>query len=242
MQTLMQSVVRSIYPPQCVACETATEAEHGLCGPCWVKAGFISGLICDSCGAPQLGEDHGDRIQCDECMTIARPWDHGRAALEYRDIGRRLVLGLKHGDGLDLTWPASGWMANRVAPILRDDMVIVPVPLHWSRLIKRRYNQAAALAVDLGRRVKRPVFVDALVRLQATKPLDGVGRMERFAALRGTIAPHPKRGRMIAGKSVLIVDDVMTSGATLAAATEAARTAGAANVSIVTLARVVKDT
>jgi predicted amidophosphoribosyltransferase len=152
------------------------------------------------------------------------------------------VLGLKHGDRLDLTWPASGWMANRVAPILRADTVIVPVPLHWSRLIKRRYNQAAALAVDLGRRVKRPVFVDALVRLQPTKPLDGVGRTARFAALTGAIAPHPKRGRMIAGKSVLIVDDVMTSGATLAAATEAARAAGAANVSIVTLARVVKDT
>lgn len=238
----MQSVVRSIYPPQCVACETATEAEHGLCGPCWAQTGFISGLVCDTCGAPQLGEDHGDRIQCDDCMTIARPWERGRSALEYRGIGRRLVLGLKHGDRLDLTWPAAGWMAARVQPILREDTVIVPVPLHWSRLIKRRYNQAAALAVDLGRHLGRPVIVDALTRTKATKPLDGVGRTARFAALTGTIVAHPKRGLLLAGKSVLIVDDVMTSGATLAAATEAAREAGAANVSIVTLARVVKDT
>jgi predicted amidophosphoribosyltransferase len=174
-------------------------------------------------------------------MTIARPWDRGRAALEYRDIGRRLVLGLKHGDRLDLTWPAAGWMAARVASIIEVDTVIIPVPLHWTRLIKRRYNQAAALAVDLGRHLKRPVIVDALVRTQATKPLDGVGRTARFAVISGTIAPHPKRGALLAGKSVLIVDDVMTSGATLAAATEAARAAGAVNVSIVTLARVVKD-
>jgi len=188
-----------------------------------------------------MGADHGDRVQCDECMTIARPWDQGRAALEYKGIGRRLVLGLKHGDRLDLTWPAAGWMAVRAAPLLRENTLIVPVPLHWSRLIKRRYNQAAALAVDLGKHVKRPVLVDGLIRVERTKPLDGVGRTARFDALNGKIKPHPKRGKALRGKSVLIVDDVMTSGATLAAATEAARSAGAANVSIVTLARVVKD-
>ena len=237
----MQSVVRAIYPPQCVACETQTEAEHGLCGPCRAQTAFISGLVCDTCGAPQMGVDHGDRVQCDECMTIARPWDQGRAALEYKGIGRRLVLGLKHGDRLDLTWPAAGWMAVRAAPLLRENTLIVPVPLHWSRLIKRRYNQAAALAVDLGKHVKRPVLVDGLIRVERTKPLDGVGRTARFEALNGKIKPHPKRGKALRGKSVLIVDDVMTSGATLAAATEAARSAGAANVSIVTLARVVKD-
>ncbi|WP_183526561.1 ComF family protein [Yoonia ponticola] len=238
----MQSVVRAIYPPQCVACETLTEAEHGLCGPCWAQTAFISGLVCDTCGALQMGTDEGERVQCDECMTIARPWDQGRAALEYKGIGRRLVLGLKHGDRLDLTWPAAGWMAVRAAALVKENTVIVPVPLHWSRLVKRRYNQAAALAVDLGKHLKRPVFVDALVRLERTKPLDGVGRAARFDMLSGKIQPHPKRSAALRDKSVLIVDDVMTSGATLAAAAEAARMAGAANVSIVTLARVVKDT
>jgi predicted amidophosphoribosyltransferase len=206
-----------------------------------VQTSFISGLVCDQCGAPQIGPDLDDRVLCDDCMTLARPWDRGRAALEYKGIGRRLVLGLKHGDKLDLTWPASAWMAARAAPLLHDDTVIVPVPLHWSRLIKRRYNQAAALAVDLGKHLRRPVIVDALVRIEKTKPLDGVGQVARFDEVRGKIKPHPKRGRMIAGKSVLIVDDVMTSGATLAAATIAAQDAGANNVSIVTLARVVKD-
>lgn len=237
----MQSAVRAIYPPQCVACETQTEAEHGLCGPCWAKTDFISGLVCDTCGAPQLGEDLGDRVQCDDCMKIARPWDRGRAALVYKGIGRRLVLGLKHGDRLDLTWPAATWMAGRIGPFIQENTVVVPVPLHWTRLFKRRYNQAAVLAQDLGKIVARPVIVDALVRSERTKPLDGHGRDARFAAITGTIRPHPKRNASIAGKSVILVDDVMTSGATLAASTEAAFQAGAENVSIAVLARVVKD-
>lgn len=237
----MQSVVRAIYPPQCVACETQTETEHGLCGPCWAQTAFISGVVCDTCGAPQLGADHGDIVQCDDCMIFARPWDRGRAALEYKGIARRLVLGLKHGDRLDLSWPAATWMAACAMPLVRDDIVIVPVPLHWSRLIARRYNQAAVLAIDLGRHLHKPVFVDALVRMRRTKLLDGHNRAARFAALTGVIQPHRTRGAMLRGKSVLIVDDVMTSGATLAATTQAVRAAGAVHVSIVTLARVVKD-
>lgn len=237
----MQSAIRAIYPPQCVACETQTEAENGLCGACWAQTAFISGAICDTCGCPLMGEDHGDVLQCDDCMQIARPWERGRAAFVYKDVGRRLVLSLKHGDRLELSWPAAGWMASRVADLIDDQTVIVPVPLHWSRLIRRKYNQAALLAQDLGKRLNRPVLVDGLMRIRRTAPLDGVTREDRFAAVAEVIAPHPKRGVQLAGKTVLLVDDVMTSGATLAACTEAAHKAGAAHVNIVTLARVVKD-
>ena len=237
----LQSVIRAIYPPQCVACDAQTEAEHGLCGPCWVQTAFISGAICDTCGAPLMGEDFGEILQCDDCMQIARPWDRGRAAVVYKGVGRKLVLSLKHGDRLHLAWPAAGWMASQVADLIDDRTVIVPVPLHWSRLVQRKYNQASVLAQDLGKRLKRPVLVDGLVRLGRTPMLDGKGRDARFAALADTIAPHPKRVSRLAGRSVLLVDDVMTSGATLAACTEAARKAGANQVMTVTLARVVKD-
>lgn len=237
----LQSVIRAIYPAQCVACDEPTEAEFGLCGACWRETKFIGGLVCDTCGVPLPGEDAGEVVQCDDCMTIARPWDRGRAALIYTGIGRRLVLRMKHGDRTDLARPAAMWMTRAARPLLRDDTVLVPVPLHWARLARRRYNQAALLAHMLGRVLERPVCADALLRPKKTKPLEGHSRDARFEALSGAIIPNPKRQGQIAGKSVLLVDDVMTSGATLAASAEAARAAGAANVSIVTLARVVKD-
>lgn len=238
----LQSVIRAIYPAQCVACDAQTEAENGLCGSCWRETSFISGLACDSCGAPLPGEDSDDAVQCDDCMKTARPWDHGRAAIVYTGIGRRLVMGLKHGDRLDLVGPAAQWMARRMAPLICADSLFVPVPLHWTRLFKRRYNQAAVLAQEMGKITGKPTCVDALIRPHRTKPLEGHGRNARFEALAGAIVANPNRTDILANHRIILVDDVMTSGATLAAATEACKSAGAENVSIVTLARVVKDT
>ncbi|MFQ1700359.1 double zinc ribbon domain-containing protein [Loktanella agnita] len=237
----LQSVIRAIYPAQCVACDALTEAEFGLCSTCWRDTQFIGGLVCDSCGAPLPGDDPGEPVQCDDCMTIARPWDQGRAALVYTGIGRRLVLALKHGDRTDLAWPVAGWMAQVARPLLCDDTVLVPVPLHWVRLVRRRYNQAALLTHQLGKLLERPTCPDALLRPKKMKPLEGHSRDARFAALSGAIIPNPKRSAMIKGKPILLIDDVMTSGATLAACAEALITAGAAKVAVLILARVVKD-
>ena len=238
----LQSVIRAIYPPQCVACDALTAEENGLCSACWSDTIFISGLICDSCGTPLQGEADDTPVQCDDCMTIARPWDKGRAALVYSGVGRRLVLGLKHGDRTDLVLPAARWMASKIQKLGVLDPIIVPVPLHWVRLARRRYNQSALLAQAISGACEAAVCVDALLRPKKTKPLDGHSRDQRFAALADAIVPNPKRTDIIAGRNIILVDDVMTSGATLASATEALKQGGAANVSIVTLARVVKDT
>ncbi|WP_458792083.1 ComF family protein [Yoonia sp. MH D7] len=237
----MQSIIRAIYPTQCVACDAPTEGDFGLCGVCWRDAQFISGTMCCKCGAGLPGDSLADDLICDECLTIARPWDYGRSVMAYSGVGRKLVLSLKHGDRTDLAQPAARWMARAAGPLLHDDTLIVPVPLHWVRLLRRRYNQSAALVNVLGKQVVRGVCADALVRVKRTKPLEGHSREARFAALSDAIRANPKRVEIIKGRHVLLVDDVMTSGATLAACTEACMVAGAKAVNVLTLARVVKD-
>ncbi len=239
----LQSALRLVYPPRCTACGDLVDSDFGLCGPCWRDTPFISGQACHLCGVPlPAGPDVADdMLSCDACLATPRPWDAGRAAVMYGGNGRRLVLALKHGDRQDLVRPAALWMARAARPLLRHDTLIAPVPLHWLRLLGRRYNQAALLARAVAGAVDRPMCPDLLIRPRATPSLGGLGRDARFATLEGTIKVHPKRRERMAGRHILLVDDVMTSGATFAAAAEACRAAGAAGVAILALARAGKD-
>lgn len=238
----MQSLIRAIYPPSCVMCDERTQSDFALCGRCWGETPFIDGLCCDACGQPLLGsEDHADRILCDDCMVTARPWSRGRSVLLYKDKARRLVLGLKYYDRTDLARAAGPWLARSGRDIIRPDSLFIPVPLHWLRLLKRRYNQAALLAQSVARTVGAEVLPDGLLRPKHTAPLEGQVRDARFAELDGAIHVNPKRKTRIAGRHVILVDDVITSGATLAAATEACYGACAEDVCVLALARVVKD-
>lgn len=237
----VQTALRLIYPPRCSSCGALVDSDFGLCGPCWRDTPFIAGLCCDLCGAPLPGADTGTPEICDDCLRVARPWARGRAALLYRDNGRKLVLALKHGDRHDLVHPAAKWMTRAAQPLLTRDMVIAPVPLHWMRMLSRRYNQAALLAQAVARDSGLPCCPDLLVRPRRTPPLKGLGRDARHATLTDTIMAHPRRRGRMAGRTVLVVDDVMTTGATLAVAAQACLTGGAADVRILTLARVAKD-
>ncbi len=238
----MQSLIQVLYPPQCVMCEARTEVDFALCGPCWAETPFIHGLCCDGCGAPLPGQGEPEAdILCDDCMVIARPWSKGRAAMVYKDKARRLILSLKHGDRTDLTRAAGPWLARAAGALLTDETLIIPIPLHRFRLLRRKFNQAALLAQRVAGVAKVECCPDALIRPKRTSPLEGHNRDQRFAALSGAIIPNPKRAAQIKGRRVLLVDDVMTSGATFAAATEACFAAGADDVSVLALARVVKD-
>jgi ComF family protein len=238
---ILQAALHLIYPPQCLTCDERVTTDFGLCGACWRDTPFITGLVCDKCGTPLPGHDADAGVLCDDCLTIARPWSRGRASILYRDNGRSLILALKHGDRLDLAQPAAGWLFKSVQSILVPDMLVAPIPLYWMRLFKRRYNQSALLSVALALKAGLDHCPDLLVRNRQTHSQEGRTRDGRFANMQGAISLHPRQACRLRDRHVLLVDDVMTSGATFAACAEACLAGGAAAVSVVALTRVTKD-
>ena len=237
----MQALLHLVYPPQCLSCDALVTTDFGLCATCWRDTPFITGLTCTKCGTPLPGEDRSDDVLCDDCISIARPWGQGRAALIYGDNARKLVLALKHGDRIDLARPAAQWMTQAAASILVPGMLVAPVPLHWWRLLQRRYNQAALLSSGVAKLAGLSHCPDLLQRRRSTGNQDGLSREGRFANMASALTIHPRWQHLVEARHVLLVDDVMTSGATLASAAEACLAAGASGISVLVMARVVKD-
>lgn len=237
LQALKTSLIDMIFPPRCLACPETTDAPHGLCPACWRDTHFIAGPVCGKCGVPLMGagspEDH-----CESCRRHPPAWDRGAAAVIYEGAGRRMVLALKHGDRLDMVRPLAGWMHAAGRELIAEADVIAPTPLHWRRLLKRRYNQSGELAKRLGRLSGKAVAVDLLTRIRQTIPQEGMDRATRAANQAGVFAVAPRRRAAVEGRTVLLVDDVLTSGATLSACADCLREAGARRVHVLALARV----
>jgi len=236
---LAAAVLDLLLPPTCILCSAEVDAPGLLCGDCFGELNVIGEPCCLCCGAPfELAWHAAEGGLCQRCLDTPPPFERARAALTYDKASRRLVLPFKHGDRIEFAAVLARLMARAATGLPREADVLVPVPLHRRRLFVRRYNQAALLAQALGRMSGRPVLVDGLVRRHATETLGGKSAAERRDAVAGAFAVRPRRVGMIEGKRVLLIDDVMTSGATAAACSEALLAEGASAVDVLVAARV----
>ncbi|SFJ66254.1 ComF family protein [Jannaschia pohangensis] len=234
----LHALREAIYPTTCMMCDNRVQDDGGLCPACWSETPFLSGACCGLCGTPLPGADDGP-ARCDECLTLARPWDEGRAALAYAGVGRKMVLALKHGDRTELARGGARWIQRRARDVLTPQTLFVPVPIHRWRLLKRRYNQSALLARELATLNDAPFCPLALRRHRETPSQDHRSVADRYANIAGAISIGG--GPDVRGAHVALVDDVMTSGATLTVCSDILRQAGAARITILLLARVAKD-
>jgi ComF family protein len=231
--------VDSLLPPQCPLCRTFVDGQHKLCAACFGQMTFITAPHCLRCGLgfATLGEA-GPRGECLGCLRRPPPFDRARAALRYDTAAQPLILPFKHADRTELAAVLAAMMARAGAVLLAETDLILPVPLHRRRLVARRYNQAALLAACLARQAARPWLPDALMRRHATTPLGDLSAAARRQAVLGAFAVRPDRQPAIQGRRLLLIDDVMTSGATASACAAAALQAGAASVDVLVAARV----
>ncbi len=226
-------------PPQCLACHAPVAEMGSLCPACWARLKLIERPYCERLGIP-FAYDLGPGALSAEAIADPPPFDRARAAAVYDDVARRLVHGLKYRDRLELARWMAGWMARAGGDILDKADIIVPVPLHRRRLWWRRYNQSALLAHGLAVKAGKPVTYDAFIRVRATAQQVGLSAEERDRNVRGAFRMTAEGKRAIAGRRVLLVDDVYTTGATVKASTRALLRAGAVGVDILVFARVVK--
>jgi len=229
-----------VLPPTCTGCGCQVVSAQTLCPECWSQLSFLSTACCDACGYP-FSYEVPNRTLCGACVANPPPFDHARAALVYDDHSRTLVLGFKHADRTEAAELYAKWMVNAGRDLVMAVDVIVPVPLHWTRLFQRRYNQAALLAHQMGKLVGKPVLADGLARIRKTPSQGRLGRMARARNVQGAFSVSPRHMAKLKGKRVLLVDDVYTTGATLRTAARVLKRAGCGGVEALVLARVVRE-
>jgi ComF family protein len=224
-------------PPLCPACrDPVTDA--ALCPACWAKLSFIAPPYCPRLGIPFVF-DPGPGVLSLQAIADPPSYQRARAAVRYDEVARALVQALKYGDRLDLAPTMGGWMRHAGADLLAEADALVPVPLHWTRSWMRRFNQSAVLGKVISAGCGVPVVHRALRRVKATPHQVGLSRTERAANVQGAFRVSAEYRVDVAGRRLVLVDDVLTSGATADACSRALLRAGAASVDVLVFARVV---
>lgn len=226
-----------VLPPVCSACGTPVERAHALCATCWASLRPIERPHCERLGIP-FGYDIGPGALSAEAIADPPVFERARAAVLWEGVARDLVHALKYRDRTETARLVGRLTARAGAELLADADLLVPMPLHRTRLWTRKYNQAALIALEIGRASGVAVDAGALLRIKATRPQVGLGDAERRANVRGAFRVPTAKAPVIAGRRVVLVDDVLTTGATASAATRALKRAGAVRVDVLTFARV----
>jgi len=234
-----RALLDAILPPLCLGCREIVATPGALCPECWRQVAFIAPPHCARCGVPFAGERGSDAL-CIDCLTRPPRYRRARAAMIYDERSRRLVLPFKHGDRTDMAPACGAWMARAGADLVAAADLVAPAPLHWRRLLTRRYNQAQLLARAVAREAKATLAPDLLRRVSWSGPQTGLGVRERRRNVRRAFDVHPAWRSEVGDRTVLLIDDVLTTGATVDACAAALTRAGAAHVDVLTLARVVR--
>ncbi len=231
----------AILPLRCFGCGTVVPAQSSLCAGCWSGLTFLGEPCCASCGLP-FPFDHGANALCAACMREAPLFDSARAALLYDEAIRPLILAFKHGDRTEAARPFARWMQMAGWSFLKQADLILPVPLHRRRLFHRRYNQSALLAQALACESGLALGLDLLRRVRATPSQGRRSRQARQRNVAGAFALAPGVAGQLQDRRLLLIDDVMTSGATLDEASKVLRRAKPKKILVLTLARVLRET
>ena len=225
-----------VYPPACAGCGVLLGSRASLCPQCWGKLAFIERPYCEVLGTP-FSHDLGPGILSADAIANPPPFDRLRSVALYDDLARGLVHALKYRDRTDLAPMMAGWMLRAGDGAVQAADLIVPVPLHRFRLLWRKFNQSAELARALGALSATPVLIDAVRRTKRTRRQIGLGPRAREENVRGAFTITPAGREALFGRRVVLVDDVYTTGATVAAVARTLKRAGVADVTVLTFAR-----
>ena len=236
LRRIARSLLDAVLPPQCLACPTLVDRPGRLCPDCWTRIDFVSAPYCACCGIAFEYDAGADAI-CGACLRERPAFDRARAAIRYSDESRDLVLGFKHGDRTHGAAAYGAWMARAGRELCQDADLITPVPLHWTRLFTRRYNQAALLGHAVASATGLAMRPDLLIRKRRTASQGRLSAAARERNLRGAFRVNGRCADDVPGRRILLVDDVLTSGATANACAKLLRRAGAATVDVLVLAR-----